>query len=135
MLCDMIGRNNPFNIRYNPKNKWKGQDGDTRGFCNFVSLEFGVRAAAYLLIKSYRQKGLVTYSEIISRFAPSSENETGNYISFVCSKLHVFPFDEVSSLGAYAGLLHYMWIFEQGSGYVWSSQGILKVLLKFKFKV
>lgn len=89
----MIGRNNPFNIRYDGRSKWLGLDGQTRGFCNFVSWEYGIRAAAVLIMRSYRMKNILTVSEIIHRFAPTSENDTWKYVDFVCKLLSCFPFD------------------------------------------
>ena len=130
----MIGRNNPFNIRYEKSNKWLGQVGETRGFCNFSTIQYGIRAAAYLLIVSYRKHGLVTYSQIIERFAPRNENDTSNYIRFVCASLHVFPFDVLSTVGQYSGVLHYMWIMEQGSS-AWASFHILEVINHYKLKL
>lgn len=93
MFCDMIGINNPFNIRFKSFNKWLGQVGHTRGFCDFSSFDYGVRAACILIMRSYRKKDVLTISEIVNRFAPSSENDTGKYIDFLCSRMGCFPFD------------------------------------------
>lgn len=116
----MIGRNNPLNIRYNPCNYWFGQSGKTQGFVNFRDLKFGIRAAAILLIRSYRyiEHGDFkprTYSQLIHRFAPSSENPTGNYVKYVCDKCSCLPFDCPVSVEDFATLIYYMWCFEQGS--------------------
>lgn len=110
----MIGRNNPLNIRYSPFNKWKGQSGQTKGFCNFLRLKFGIRAAAILLIRSYDKEDFKTYEEKIRRFAPPSENPTSNYVSYVCTKCNVFPFDMPASIEDYATMIYYMWCYEQG---------------------
>lgn len=87
----MIAKNNPFNIRNNRKNKWQGQIGSRKGFCMFSDLKYGVRAAA-IIIRNYYEHGLVTPRQIITRFAPPSENDTGSYISFVC--VSYLPADE-----------------------------------------
>ena len=110
----MVGKNNPFNIRWNPRNQWKGlsQNPVNKGFCNFKDIKFGIRAAAYLLIVSYRKKGIKTYGEIIKRFAPPFENDTDKYIQFVCDSMKVFPFDGPTTRIRYAHLLHYMSIYE-----------------------
>lgn len=100
----MIGRNNPFNIRFNGRSQWLGLDGQTRGFCNFVSWEYGIRAAAVLIMRSYRMKNVLTVSEIIHRFAPMSENDTFKYVEFVCGQLSCFPFD-IPSRDEYPRLL------------------------------
>lgn len=107
----MIGRNNPFNIRYNPLITWVGQESHTNGFCDFSTVHFGVRAACLLLMRSYRRQGFLTIQEIISRFAPPSENNTSEYVQFVCHKLGIFPFD-IPSQKDFPRLLHAMSIFE-----------------------
>lgn len=80
--------NNPANIRYSYINKWKGQLHPDNGFCTFESLDYGLRALVVLL-RGYIKRGFDTPEKIISRFAPSSENNTDNYIRFVCQFLHI----------------------------------------------
>lgn len=89
----MIGNNNPFNIRYNKRNKWIGQTGCKRGFCEFDSLKHGVRAA-FVLLQNYIRRDIDTPSKIINRYAPSKENPTDNYIAFVCKS-------EINGIGTY----------------------------------
>lgn len=108
----MIGNNNPLNIRYNPFNHWKGQIGFTRGFCDFSSLEFGIRTAIYLVKISYAKKGCKTYYEIIRRFAPPTENNTDSYVRFVCDKLSVLPFDVPVTNSEWINLINVMSIYE-----------------------
>ena len=111
----MIGRNNPFNIRYNGTSKWQGlneSDPSTRGFCNFISLDYGVRAALYLLIYSYRKKGIATIEQIIKRFAPITENDTEAYIKFVERKVWINRNDVLSNIFEYCMVLFAMSIFE-----------------------
>lgn len=107
----MIGLNNPFNIRYASGNHWLMSDGDTRGFVNFKSLEYGVRAACILVMRSYRKNGVLTIAEIIHRFAPPSENDTDKYVDFVCSRLGVLPFD-IPTRNDFPYLLSVMSIYE-----------------------
>ena len=76
---------NPLNIRLSG-DKRKGmkaqqQDGD---FCQFESMEWGWRAAFWLLTRTYYHKyRLYTIRTIIRRWAPSSENDTSAYIANV----------------------------------------------------
>lgn len=107
----MVGINNPFNIRHNGQNHWLGLNGSTCGFCNFDSLDYGIRAACILIMKSYRKKNILTISEIIHRFAPPSENNTDKYVDFVCSKLGCFPFD-IPVRSAFPHLLHAISVYE-----------------------
>lgn len=78
-----VRNNNPLNIRVG--NNWQGEtavntDGD---FEQFESVEMGIRAAAKLL-KNYRTLyGADTISAIITRWAPSNENNTAAYIASV----------------------------------------------------
>ncbi len=72
MLPRGIRNNNPLNIRRS-KDKWKGLravQADAQ-FCQFESLEYGWRAAFYLLTRTYYHKyRLFTIRAIISKWAP-----------------------------------------------------------------
>ena len=87
MLPRGIRNNNPLNIRRTAKDQWKGlraQQTDA-SFCQFESLEYGWRAAFYLLTRTYYHKyRLYTIRAIISRWAPPRENLTETYIQNVC---------------------------------------------------
>ncbi|MEX9802588.1 structural protein [Proteus terrae] len=78
--------NNPGNIDYNPRNKWKGLVGIETGvsnprFCVFESPEYGIRAI-YKLMQTYQRKyGLSSVSAIINKYAPQVENNTSSYIN------------------------------------------------------
>lgn len=99
-----VRNNNPGNIDYNPKNNWEGQIGLETGisnprFAKFKSPEYGIRAICKL-IRNYRGKpglpnvgveGIDTVKEIITRWAPSNENNTDAYAAVVAKKLGVSP--------------------------------------------
>ena len=89
-----IRNHNPLNIRRTAKDQWKGlaaQQND-RAFCQFKSLEYGWRAAFYLLTRTYYHKyRLYTIRGIISRWAPSSENDTTAYIANVSRLTGIDP--------------------------------------------
>lgn len=121
-------KNNPFNIRYNHLNHWKGLLGNDNGFCKFMSLNYGIRTAAYLLMISYRRRGKRTYAELIETFAPSLENPTFQYVKFVTDHLGKFPFDVPESRKDFASMLYYMWWFEQGQKPDFSPIYILNVI-------
>lgn len=128
----MIGRNNPLNIRYNVLNKWKGQLGYNRGFCSFRDVKFCIRAGFKILL-NYTNRGIVTYSQMITAWAPAVENPTKNYINYVCDKCKVFPFDKPDHIEDYAVLIYYMWCFEQGKSPSLSIADIEKILNDFDF--
>lgn len=76
--------NNPFNIKRSSHN-WIGKlnTPTDRTFEQFKTLEYGLRAGMKLLL-TYISRGYDTPVKIISRFAPTTENNTKNYIDFVC---------------------------------------------------
>lgn len=79
--------NNPLNIRFSSASKWRGQNGSNKGFCRFVNLAYGYRAAGMLLLKYLNTYGCRSVEDIINRWAPSTENNTEAYISYVCGVL------------------------------------------------
>ena len=96
MLPRGIRNHNPLNIRRTAKDQWKGlaEVQTDRAFCQFKSLEYGWRAAFYLLTRTYYHKyRLYTIRMIISKWAPPQENLTATYIANV-SRLTGIPPDE-----------------------------------------
>ena len=91
--------NNPLNIRFSPMNVWKGQTGCNKGFCVFDTKVFGYRAA-FVLLHNYVKRGYDTVSEIISRWAPESENNTKNYIRVVVDHFNGYDDSGFKSLTA-----------------------------------
>jgi len=93
MLPRGIRNNNPLNIRRS-KDQWQGlskTQGD-RSFCQFETLEYGWRAAFYLLTRTYYHKyRLYTIRGIVSRWAPPSENNTEAYIANVSRLTGIDP--------------------------------------------
>ena len=80
--------NNPLNIRAG-KSKWLRQVLPQRGsgegaFCHFESMEYGLRAAFCLLCTYATKYRLNCVKDIITRWAPPSENDTQSYIRHVC---------------------------------------------------
>ncbi|PZW76591.1 hypothetical protein DFS21_11043 [Pseudomonas sp. 2848] len=103
-----VRNNNPGNIDYNPRNAWQGQLGVEVGvakprFARFDSPENGIRALGKLLI-NYRGKdgmpgvgkpGIDTPIEFISRWAPSTENNTTAYAQAIAKRLGVGVRDSI----------------------------------------
>lgn len=80
-----IRNNNPFNIKRS-RHPWIGrvicrEDYDPI-FEQFCTMELGCRAGLKLLL-NYVIKGFDTPAKIVQRFAPTSENNTNNYIDFI----------------------------------------------------
>lgn len=81
---------NVGNIRFNSNNSWIGQIGEYKGFVCFIDQIYSIRALI-ILIKNYINKyDDCSIERIISRYAPSTENDTLAYIKFVQN-----AFDEI----------------------------------------
>ena len=90
-----IRNNNPLNIRRS-RDKWKGLKAEQTdaAFCQFETMEYGWRAAFWLLTRTYYHKyRLFTIRSIIQKWAPPHENNTQAYIDNV-SRLTGIPPDE-----------------------------------------
>ena len=88
-----IRNHNPLNIRRS-KDQWKGmaEVQTDRAFVQFKSLEYGWRAAFYLLTRTYYHKyRLYTIRSIVSRWAPPNENNTKTYIANVSRLTGIDP--------------------------------------------
>lgn len=80
-----IRNNNPGNIRHS-SDKFKGeiQPSKDPAFKQFEAMEYGYRAI-FVIIRTYITRyNLTTVGEIITRWAPPSENNTHGYIKAVC---------------------------------------------------
>lgn len=132
----MIGKNNPLNIRTSAHYNWDGQEGATRGFCNFESVEKCRRAGAYLLMRSYRRAGVTKLADIIRRWAPAVENNTNAYISFVCKRTGFRLDTTLCFVSDFAAVLAAMEIFEQGvvnsarDGYYFTAKASYEYLIE-----
>ena len=81
-----LRNNNPLNIRRVAGTEWKGQRAEQKdkGFVQFSSTEWGIRAA-FCILRTYRDKyQAVCIEDIITRWAPPTENDTQRYICDVC---------------------------------------------------
>ncbi len=77
---------NPLNIRRVAGTTWKGQRAEQtdHAFVQFRTIEFGLRAA-FVLLHTYSTKYHANcIRDIISRWAPPSENDTDQYVRNVC---------------------------------------------------
>lgn len=110
----MIGKNNVLNIRASKSFSWAGQTGATRGFCDFEGIEMCRRAGLYLLMRSYRRAGVVKLEEVIKRWAPPTENNTSNYVDFVCKRSGLQRGFVLRFLSDFASVLAAMEIIEIG---------------------
>jgi len=93
MLPRGIRNNNPLNIRRS-KDKWKGLRAVQADalFCQFETLEWGWRAAFWLLTRTYYHNyRLFTIRAIVQKWAPPHENNTRAYIDNVSKLTGIGP--------------------------------------------
>jgi hypothetical protein len=109
--------NNPGNIRHS-SDQWQGMSPDQPDpyFVNFIAPEWGFRAMAKNLLTYYDAYGLDTVASIISRWAPSNENQTGAYIGRVAQSMGIAPTMtlDLHDAGVLAALMRAMVQVEQG---------------------
>lgn len=85
-----IRNNNPGNIDLPPV--WQGcVKGTDPRFCTFKNMAYGCRAMALLLVHYQTTYKLLTVRQIINRWAPPGENDTGAYVAAVANACQVSP--------------------------------------------
>lgn len=86
-----IRNNNPLNIRIG--NTWLGEvpHPTDSEFEQFVSPQYGYRAAFIILRRYIRRYGRNTITKIVSAWAPSNENNTQAYINTVSKRMGLDP--------------------------------------------
>lgn len=86
-----IRNNNPLNIRIG--NTWLGERPNPTdpAFEEFVTMEYGLRAAFLILRRYIRRYKKNTITSIVSTWAPSSENNTLKYIDRVAAQTKIDP--------------------------------------------
>lgn len=92
---------NPLNIRRN-STQWQGlrpKQTDS-AFFQFISMPYGYRAAIKTLVTYYNKYGLKTIRGIISRWAPTSENRTEEYINVVAERTGFSSDEEIDICNA-----------------------------------
>lgn len=124
-------KNNPLNIRYNALNRWQGMIEPLNGFCQFLSIDFCLRAG-YIILRTYYRNGISTYGEIINRYAPACENDTDAYLAYIMKKCHCLPFDVVDTHSKRCELLLWMCAYE--TGYYTCQTYIEYIIETFKLK-
>jgi hypothetical protein len=94
-----IDLNNPLDLEINPQFTWQGQipTTDPKGvLCKFDLPVNGIRAGARNLRNQQLLHGLKNWTDIITKYAPPSENDTEAYITAVCKGTGVSPWDTIN---------------------------------------
>lgn len=98
-----LRNNNPLNIRHSA-DRFQGEiAGTDKSFKTFASLPYGYRAA-FVILGTYLSRGINSIEKIISRWAPSAENNTESYIAQV-EKYSGVPRNKVLTLAGGAELI------------------------------
>ena len=91
-----VRNRNPGNIDRSGT-AWQGEDRSADAiarehrFCVFLTPQAGFRALAKVLLTYRRKYGLHTVADIIHRWAPPVENDTGAYVAQVARAVGVSP--------------------------------------------
>ena len=103
-----IRNNNPLNIRRSD-NAWKGKipfsQSTDKSFEQFKTFVYGLRAGI-INLRTHYKRGKNTISELVTTWAPPSENNTLEYVNFVSNQ---------SAISAY-------------SPFVWNEQTVYKIV-------
>ncbi|MBP7180711.1 MAG: structural protein P5 [Dysgonomonadaceae bacterium] len=79
MIPRGLRNNNPLNIRHSA-DRFQGEiAGRDKSFKTFASLPYGYRAA-FVILGTYLSRGINSIEKIITKWAPSTENDTESYI-------------------------------------------------------
>ncbi len=89
---------NPGNIRLLPT-RYQGEvvPSQDKAFKQFQTMAWGYRAM-FVLLHTYRKNGYRTLRQMINRYAPPCENDTGAYLNTVSAQAHVFADVELDTL-------------------------------------
>ena len=128
----MLAKNNIFNIRAG-RAQWLGMTGTCKGFVEFGTREYGIRAWL-VLMRNYRRKhGCETIRQIVTRFAPPSENDTERYIRYCCQGVMLDADCPLTALIDYAFLGKYMARMETGTAV--TAEEILETMKKYDITI
>ena len=93
-----LRNNNPGNIRRSAV-RYCGEvvPSQDTAFKQFQSIAWGYRAV-FVLLDSYRRRGLLTLRQMIARYAPPAENDTEVYLRQVAQRSGLAPDAPVDTL-------------------------------------
>lgn len=102
--------NNPLNVK---GTAWQGQvSSDKHGFAIFSAPEWGVRAAANILLNYMHRHGIDTVQGVVCRF---SETDQATYARYVADRIGVQPDEKLDILQHLPALLQAMARLESGT--------------------
>jgi hypothetical protein len=90
--------NNPVNLRYAGQIEATGKD--DKGYAVFPTPDAGWRAAHNQIALDKARN--LTLKAFITKFAPPNENDTANYLKFICGELRLGPEQFLTEVSKYA---------------------------------
>lgn len=111
-----LRNNNPGNLRTGET--WQGAVGSSGGFVTFKDMNYGIRAAATVLVNNISSQGNDTIRKLITKYAPPSENDTDAYISAVVFSTGIGADEKLTTdADELENLLHAIFTHENGAQY------------------
>lgn len=111
-----LRNNNPGNIRLGEQWQGMAEAQSDPEYIVFKTPVYGLRAMARVLDNYRKRYGLNTIQDIVTRWAPHSENPTDTYADFVAKKVGVSPTSKIDTADTMtmAKLIAAMVSFENG---------------------
>lgn len=105
--------NNPLEVRALTLNQWIGTIAKDGEIAVFDTLENGIRAAAIILMRTYRKQKVNTIREIIDLWAPIVDKPSIDFSQYVSKHSNIPVRSVLRSRYVYAQVIYYMWAYIQ----------------------
>lgn len=105
--------NNPLEVRALTLNQWIGTIAKDDEIAIFDTLENGIRAAAIILMRTYRKQRANTIREIIDKWAPMVDKPAIDFTQYVSKHSNIPERSVLRSRYVYAQVIYYMWAYIQ----------------------
>lgn len=110
-----IRNHNPGNVRASPAFKWMGQIGtDAKGFIINKDPVFGLRQIMVIFHNYQLHHNLRSTYQLITRWAPNTENDTADYARFMAGRLFVALNDPIDIRDVWCRWTHGIVMYECG---------------------
>lgn len=113
-----LRNNNPYALRYAGED-WEGLSSREQnvGFYEFTNQDYGTRAGLITLYNGYIAQGLATPRQIISKYAPATDNnDVEAYAGYLAGKLGI-GIDDGIQKSQFRDLARWIPVYEMGSTY------------------
>lgn len=105
--------NNPLEVRALQLHHWIGTIGKDDEIAIFDKLENGIRAAAIILMRTYRLHKINTIRGIIDKWAPMVDKPSIEFSQYVSNNTNIPVRSVLRSRYVYAEVIYYMWAYIQ----------------------